>query len=184
MLTSAYLPPPPLPSMNSHSPPVQPITSRRRHALALIRHSSLIPVTEELEEVSETRREEVVHGRPGEPELGANRGGRADFVSTGSAAVATAPSMRLQVGVRRLRLVHRPSGAPEMWRRTVTTTHSSPSSHRATAAAVPSSPGCPRLLVLVISPTDRDVSIGGTCRSLHRDQAITILSFPEAKPKS
>ena len=26
--------------------------------------------------------------------------------------------------------------------------------------------------------------MGGICRSLHRDQAITVLSFPEAKPNS
>ena len=31
---------------------------------------------------------------------------------------------------------------------------------------------------------DRDVVIGGFCRSLHKDQAITVLSFPEARPNS
>ena len=48
-------------------------------------------------------------GRPGEPELGANRGGRADLASTGSTAVATASSMILRVGG--LRLVHCLAGA-------------------------------------------------------------------------
>ena len=63
--TCAASPPPA--STNSLSSLLQPITSRRRHAPVLIRCSSSIPVAEELEKVSETRREK------GSPEQGCRR---------------------------------------------------------------------------------------------------------------
>jgi len=56
------------------------------------------PVSEELEEVSETMRVKEVCGRTSDSELGANEGEGADLVSTGSAAIATAPSMPRRVG--------------------------------------------------------------------------------------
>ena len=110
LLATTPAPSLPLALTTSHSPPLQKITPRRRHTPAQIRRLLSIPVVEELEEVSETRREEAFRGRPGDLELGANGGGGADLVFVGSAAVANAPSMPLLVGVRRLRLVHRLSG--------------------------------------------------------------------------
>ena len=63
--TSAASPPPA--STTSLSSLLQPITSRRRHDPVLTRCSSSIPVAEELEEISENRREK------GSPEQGCRR---------------------------------------------------------------------------------------------------------------